>query len=241
MTSVAHGRGTQGVPETELSVGDDAPRTRVDVNRNGTPDVLQQPQFGLEPQGFASLVPHGAPVNMGMTTVAGVDMNCDGIPDVLQQPQSGLGTAHKGFAAPQGDLTMEERTDLTVLFIAVCDELLDRDEDPALVDLVYQLMDWLLDADTSEIADDARENHPSPPPPPVRHRPHHAEEELELVVRFPGARKNIPGGLAETELELTVSESLCHTLGHVKHTRELAKKNLVEEYAPDATTESWPY
>ena len=51
---------------------------------------------------------------------------------------------------------MEEREDLTVLLIAVRDELLDRDENPALVDLVYQLMDRLLDADTSEIADDAR-------------------------------------------------------------------------------------
>ena len=148
--------------------------TDVDLFRHDTPDVLQPPQFGLAPQRFATLVPHGAPVNMGMTTVAGVDMNCDGIPDVLQQPQSGLapqgfadpqrqiGIAHKGFAASvqygapanmrrpapgpapvtephqprQGDLTMEEREDLTVLLIAVRDELLDRDEDSALVDLV---------------------------------------------------------------------------------------------------------
>ena len=46
---------------------------RVDVNRNGTPDVRQQPQFGLVPQGFATPVPHGAPVNMGTTTVTGAE------------------------------------------------------------------------------------------------------------------------------------------------------------------------
>ena len=39
----------------------------------------------------------------------------------------------------------------------------------ALVDLVYQLMDRLLDADTSEIADDAWATIPHPPPPLVRH------------------------------------------------------------------------
>ena len=38
--------------------------------------------------------------------------------------------------------------------IAVRDELLDRDEDPELVDLVYQLLEWLYDADTPELADD---------------------------------------------------------------------------------------
>ena len=146
--------------------------TRVDVYRIDTPDVLQQHQSGLAPQGV---------VNVGTMTVTGADMNRDGIPDVVQQPQFGF--APKGFAAPvqcgapanirrpapgpapvteqphqarQGDLTMEEREDLTVLLIDVRDELLDRDEDPALVDLVYQLMGQLPDADTSEIADDAR-------------------------------------------------------------------------------------
>ena len=154
-------------------------RTCVDVNRNGTPDVLQQPQSGLAPQGVVTPAQYEAPVKMGTMTVTGVDMNRDGIPDVLQQPQ--IGIAPQGFAAPihcgapanmrrpasgpapvteqphqplQGDLTIEERDDLTVLLIAVRDELLDRDEDPAL--LVYQLMDQLLDADTSEIADVAR-------------------------------------------------------------------------------------
>ena len=128
---------------------------------------------------------HGAPVNKGITTVAGVDMHCDGIPDVVQQPQFGI--APKRFAAPvqygapanmrrpasgpapvteqphqprQGDLTMKECKDLTVLLISVRDELLDRDEDPALVDLVYQMLDRLLDADTSETADDARATTP---------------------------------------------------------------------------------
>ena len=72
--------------------------TRVDVNRNGIRDVLQQPQFGLAPQGFAALVLYGAPENMGTMTVTGVDMNRNGIPDVLQQPQFGL--APQGFATP---------------------------------------------------------------------------------------------------------------------------------------------
>ena len=157
--------------------------TDVDMNRNDTPDVLLQPQLGLAPQGFATLVRHGAAVNMGMTTVTGADMNRDGSLDVLPQ----VGIAHKGFAASvqygapanmrrpasgpapvteqpqqprQVDLTMEEREDQTVLLIAVRDELLDRDEDPALVDLVYQLMDRLVDADTWEIADDARSTIP---------------------------------------------------------------------------------
>ena len=70
--------------------------TEADMNRNDIPDVLQQPHFGLAPLGFATLVLHGAPVNKGVTTVAGVDMNCDGIPDVLQQPQFVL--APQGFA-----------------------------------------------------------------------------------------------------------------------------------------------
>ena len=79
-------------------------------------------------------------------------MNCDGIPNLLQQPQSGLAT----MTVTQGDLTMEEREDLEDQLIAVRDELLDRDEDPELVDLVYQLMEWLYDADTPELADDTR-------------------------------------------------------------------------------------
>ena len=37
--------------------------TGVDMNRDGIPDVLQQPQFGLAPQGFATPVLRGAPVN----------------------------------------------------------------------------------------------------------------------------------------------------------------------------------
>ena len=106
--------------------------TDVDMNRNDTPDVLQHPQFGLAPPGY------GAPANKRRSA--------SGPAPVTEQPHQ----------PRQGDLTMEEREDLTVLLIAVRDELLDRNEDPALVDLVYQLMDRLLDADTSEIADDAR-------------------------------------------------------------------------------------
>ena len=53
--------------------------------------------------------------------------------------------------------------DLLALLIAVRNELHDRGED-ALVELVYQLMDRLLDDDTSEIADDARAYPPSSPP-----------------------------------------------------------------------------
>ena len=85
-------------------------------------------------------------------TVTSVDMNCDGIPNLSQQPQSGLPT----MTVTQGDLTMEEREDMEDQLIVVRDELIDRDEDPELVDLVYQLMEWLHDADTPELADDAR-------------------------------------------------------------------------------------
>ena len=56
--------------------------TDVDVNRDDTPDVLQQPQSGLAPQGFAAPVQHGTPVNRGTMTGTGVDLNRDGIPDV---------------------------------------------------------------------------------------------------------------------------------------------------------------
>ena len=100
--------------------------------------MVQQPQFGIAPKGFAAHVQYGAPANMRRPA--------SGPAPVTEQPHQ----------PRQGDLTREERKDLTVLLIAVRDELLDRDEDPALVELVYQLMDGLLDADTSEIADDAR-------------------------------------------------------------------------------------
>merc|ERR1712107_956188 len=59
--------------------------TGVDMNRDGIPDVLQQPQVG-----YGVPLQYGAPGSYGSTvTVTGVDMNRDGIPDVLQQPQSG--------------------------------------------------------------------------------------------------------------------------------------------------------
>ena len=79
-------------------------------------------------------------------------MNCDGIPNLLQQPQSGLPT----MTVTQGDLTMEEREELENQLIAVRDELVDRDEDPELVNVVYLLLGWLYDADTPELDDDAR-------------------------------------------------------------------------------------
>ena len=130
--------------------------TGVDMNRDGLPDVLQQLQWGLAPQGLAAPVQHGAPVNTDMTTMTGGDVNCDGIPSLLQQPQSGLPT----MTVTQGDLTVEEREELEGQLIAVRDELLDRDEGPELVDLVYQLLEWLYDADTPELADDARSTIP---------------------------------------------------------------------------------
>ena len=46
------------------------------------------------------------------------------------------------------------------LLIAVGDEIYDRGEEPELGELVEQLMDRLLEVDTSEIADDARETIP---------------------------------------------------------------------------------
>ena len=48
--------------------------TRVDLNRNSTPDLLQQPQFE----------------HMDTMTVTVADMNRNDIPDFLQQPQFGL-------------------------------------------------------------------------------------------------------------------------------------------------------
>ena len=39
--------------------------TGVDMNRDGIPDVLQQPQVCFAPQGVAALVQYGAPVNVG--------------------------------------------------------------------------------------------------------------------------------------------------------------------------------
>ena len=107
--------------------------TGVDMNGDGLPDVLRQLQCGLAPQGFAAPAWYGAPVNMGTMTVTGADMNRDGNPNVLQQPQSGLPT----MTVTQGDHTMEEREELEDQLVAVRDELLDRDEDPELVDLVY--------------------------------------------------------------------------------------------------------
>ena len=157
--------------------------------------------------------------------MTGGNINCDGIPNLLQQPQSGLPT----MTVTPGDLTMEEREELEDQLTAVRDELLDRDEDPELVDLVYQLLEWLYDADTPELADDARATiphlhhlwcatrhfdltiddsdegedygiaalvHGTPlwcPCAGTGAGPHHAEEVLELVVP--------------------------HPLGHVKHTR----------------------
>ena len=80
------------------------------------------------------------------------ESRAEGDPYVTSLPDE---VSDLGETCPQqGDLTIEEREDLMALLIAVGDELYDRGED-ALIELVYQLMDWLLDDDTSEIADDA--------------------------------------------------------------------------------------
>ena len=47
--------------------------TGVDMNRDGSPDVLQQPQIGIAHKVIAAPVQYGAPVNIGMATVTGVD------------------------------------------------------------------------------------------------------------------------------------------------------------------------
>ena len=64
--------------------------TDVGLNRDGIPDIWQQPLIG-----FDSSVQYGGPVFHGAPTmtVTGVDTNRDGIPEVLQQPQI-------SFAAP---------------------------------------------------------------------------------------------------------------------------------------------
>ena len=81
------------------------------------------------------------------------ESRAEGDPHVTSLPGE---VSDLGKTCPQqGDLTIEEREDLLALLIAVRNELHDRGED-ALVELVYQLMDRLLDDDTSEIADDAR-------------------------------------------------------------------------------------
>ena len=54
--------------------------TDADMNRHDIPDFLQQPQFGLAPQGYATLVLHGAPV----TTVG---MNCLAIQTYYSNPR----------------------------------------------------------------------------------------------------------------------------------------------------------
>ena len=97
--------------------------TGVDMNRDGSPDDLQQPQIGIAHKGFAP---------------------------VTRRPASGLiaefiPPAPGGYAAPvteqphhprQGDFTMEERDRLMALLIAESDEIYDRGEDPEVGELV---------------------------------------------------------------------------------------------------------
>ena len=190
--------------------------------KNGIEEPCNR-SLAFHPRGFAAPVQYGAPANM-------------------RRPASGLAPVTEQPHQPrQGDLTMEEREDLTVLLIAIRDELLDRDEDPALIDLVYQLMDWLLDADTSEIADDARATIP---------RLHHLwcgtarrfdltiddsdedvsneediGEDYGIAALVHGTPHSVHAGVQVREPaqdRTTPKRSLswwCHSLGHVKHTR----------------------
>ena len=72
--------------------------TGIDLNRDGIPDVLQQPKVGYAaPMQYGAPVQHGGPVShaaalQNTMTVTGVDMNRDGIPDVLQLPHVGYGS-----------------------------------------------------------------------------------------------------------------------------------------------------
>ena len=85
-------------PPGLLFYGNTMTVTGVDMDRIDNPDVSQQPQFGLAPQGFAIPFLYGVPVNMGTMTVTGVDMNRNDNPDVLPRSQSVL--APQGFATP---------------------------------------------------------------------------------------------------------------------------------------------
>ena len=135
---------------------------------------------------------------------------------------------------PRQDLTVEQRGDLMAQLIAFGDEIYDRGEDPALGELVVQLMDRLLDDDTSEIADDARATIPrlhhsgaapldaSMSTTRTKASPHSSAALLVGTQWRPCAG---PGpGLHravlvmdrvadEAERELAVSESLCHPWG----------------------------
>merc|ERR1712062_651231 len=79
--------------------------TGVDMNRDGIPDVLQQPVYAAPAPAVqyaapAPAVQYAAPAPAvyaapaAAMTVTGVDMNRDGIPDVLQQP------TYAQYAAP---------------------------------------------------------------------------------------------------------------------------------------------
>ena len=94
---------------------------------------------------------------------------------------------------------MVEREDLMKLRIAVGVELFHRGEDLELGELIDQMMDRLLDDDTSEIADDTRG---------TVSRFHHlwcgTARRFDLTMP-PWDTLNIQGELAETERVLAVS------------------------------------
>ena len=64
--------------------------TGVGLDRDGIPNVLQQPKLGYgAPVHYGAPVQYGAPVSYGAATmtVTGVDLNRDGTPNALQQTQ----------------------------------------------------------------------------------------------------------------------------------------------------------
>ena len=75
--------------------------TGVDTNRDGFPNVLQQPQIDLVTTTVTGVdvnrdsLPNALQqpqIDLATTTVTGVDLNRDGLPNVLQQPQIDLAT-----------------------------------------------------------------------------------------------------------------------------------------------------
>ena len=91
-------------PPGVLFYGNTMTMTDAEMNRNDIPDVLLLPQFGLALKDFATPVPHGAPVNIGMMTVTGVDVDRDDNPDVSKQPHKTHDLSHGECA--RDDVTM---------------------------------------------------------------------------------------------------------------------------------------
>ena len=108
---------------------------------------------------------------------------------------------------------MEERGDLEDQLIAVRDELLDRDEDPELVGLVYQRMEWLYDADTPELADDAQATIP---------HLHHlwcGTRHVDLTIDHSAEDVCDEENIGEDYGPRHSLSWWCHPLEHLKHTK----------------------